>query len=81
MKMKEFGRYAVVVGRYRADKVFRGLTLERRIHNHRRDSLLHGSGDWMHERCVINRRQNDAAHSLGNELLNDSDLPSGVVFL
>ena len=42
---------------------------------------LHGSGDWTLERCVINRRQNNAAHALGNELLNDLDLLRGVVFL
>src|SRR6476620_8420834 len=72
---------AVVVGRYRADKVLDGLALERRIDNHHRDSFLHGSGDWTLERCVINRRQNNAANALGNELLNDSDLLRGVVFI
>jgi hypothetical protein len=37
--------------------------------------------DWAPQRCVVNRRQNNAAHSLGNELLNDLDLLRRVVFV
>src|ERR1700747_173331 len=71
----------MVVGRYRAHKVLKGFTLEPRIHDHYWDSFLHGSSDWAPERCVVNRRQNNAAHSLGNDLLNDLDLLRRVVFL
>ena len=70
-----------VVGRYRADEVFDGCTAERRIHDHHRDSFLHGSGHRALQRRVVNGRQHDAAHILGNELLHDLDLLCGVLLL
>src|SRR4029453_7524699 len=71
----------MVVVRYGANKVLDGLTLGGRIHNHHRDSFLHGSSYGALERNVIIRRQNNAAHPLGNKLLNDLDLLPGVILL
>lgn len=70
-----------VIGRHKRREISSRRAFERRINDDDGDFFGRRTFDRLDERYIIERRQNDGAHAVGNELLHDANLSSAVRFL